>query len=74
MSPEMYSTAGQGRCKNGDRQKSVGPHFYYVTGWSESPFLCLVAEDESVAKLIDDDGLVAVHLIGQNLTRQVVEH
>ena len=70
----MYSTAGQGRCKNGDRQKSVGPHFYYVTGWSESPFLCLVAEDESVAKLIDDDGLVAVHLIGQNLTRQVVEH
>ena len=70
----MYSTAGQGRCKNGDRQKSVGPHFYYVTGLSESPFLCLVAEDESVAKLIDDDGLVAVHLIGQNLTRQVVEH
>ena len=70
----MYSTAGQGRCKNGDRQKSVGPHFYYVTGWSESLFLCLVAEDESVAKLIDDDGLVAVHLIGQNLTRQVVEH
>ena len=70
----MYSTAGQGRCKNGDRQKSVGPHFYYVTGWSESLFLRLVAEDESVAKLIDDDGLVAVHLIGQNLTRQVVEH
>ena len=74
MSPEMYSSQNQGRCKNGDRQKSVGPHFYYVTGWSESPFLCLVAEDESVAKLIDDDGLVAVHLIGQNLTRQVVEH
>ena len=70
----MYSSQNQGRCKNGDRQKSVGPHFYYVTGWSESPFLCLVAEDESVAKLIDDDGLVAVHLIGQNLTRQVVEH
>ena len=74
MSPEMYSSQNQGRCKNGDRQKSVGPHFYYVTGLSESPFLCLVAEDESVAKLIDDDGLVAVHLIGQNLTRQVVEH
>ena len=70
----MYSSQNQGRCKNGDRQKSVGPHFYYVTGWSESPFLCLVAEDESVAILIDDDGLVAVHLIGQNLTRQVVEH
>ena len=70
----MYSSQNQGRCKNGDRQKSVGPHFYYVTGLSESPFLCLVAEDESVAKLIDDDGLVAVHLIGQNLTRQVVEH
>ena len=26
MSPEMYSTAGQGRCKNGDWQKSIGPH------------------------------------------------
>ena len=42
--------------------------------WSESLFLCLVTEDETVAKLVDDDGLVAVHLIGQNLTRQVVEH
>ena len=67
MSPEMYSTAGQGRCKNGDLQKSVGPHFYYVTGWSESLFLCLVAEDESVAKFIDDDGTGAVDLISQKL-------
>ena len=34
----------------------------------------LVAEHEAVAELIDDDRFVAVHLVGENLLREVVEH
>ena len=42
-------------------------------------FLCellddLVSEHQSVAELVDDDWLLAVHLVGQNLPRQVVQH
>ena len=36
--------------------------------------ILLVAEYQALAKLIDDDGLVAVDLISQDAARQVVEH
>ena len=32
-----------------------------------------VAEDKSVAELVDNDGLVVRHLVGQQLLREVVE-
>ena len=35
---------------------------------------CLITEYKPVAELIDDDGLGAIHLIGEELLRQVVEY
>ena len=34
----------------------------------------LIPEYQAVAELIDDDGFFAMYLVGENLTRQVVEH
>ncbi len=37
--------------------------------------LCfLISEYQTIAKLIKDNGLCAVNLVSQNLTRQLVEH
>ena len=34
----------------------------------------LVPKHQSVAELVDDDRFLPIHLVGENLTREVVEH